>query len=224
MIPGLPTHISIIFMLTTLLTVAIFYRASQYSLTSLFIILGWLIIQLFIGLSGFYTVTDTIPPRFLLLIGVPLLFIILLFLTKKGKGFVDNLDLKTLTYLHTIRIPVELVLLWLCMNGQVSQLITFEGRNFDILSGITAPIVAYIAFRKKALPRKALLAWNIICLGLLINVVAHAILSVPTPFQQLSFDQPTVAVMYFPFVWLPCCVVPLVLFSHLVAIRQLIKK
>jgi hypothetical protein len=41
------------------------------------------------------------------------------------------------------------------------------------------------------------------------------------PFQQFAFDQPNIAVLYFPFIWLPSCVVPLVLLSHLAAIRQL---
>jgi hypothetical protein len=61
----------------------------------------------------------------------------------------------------------------------------------------------------------------VICLGLLINIVSNAILSAPFPFQQFAFDQPNIAVLYFPFIWLPCCVVPLVLLSHLAAIRQL---
>jgi hypothetical protein len=42
--------------------------------------------------------------------------------------------------------------------------------------------------------------------------------------QQFGFDQPTVAVLYFPFIWLPGIVVPLVYFSHLVAIRRLLKE
>jgi hypothetical protein len=37
-----------------------------------------------------------------------------------------------------------------------------------------------------------------------------------------AFDQPNIAVLYFPFNWLPSCIVPLVLLSHLAAIRQLL--
>jgi hypothetical protein len=35
---------------------------------------------------------------------------------------------------------------------------------------------------------------------------------------------PEMALLYFPFIWLPCCIVPIILFSHLVAIRQLVGK
>ncbi|HEX8427561.1 hypothetical protein [Hymenobacter sp.] len=44
----------------------------------------------------------------------------------------------------------------------------------------------------------------------------------PTPLQQLAFEQPNVAVMQFPFVWLPIFVVPVVAFTHVVALRRLL--
>jgi hypothetical protein len=65
------------------------------------------------------------------------------------------------------------------------------------------------------------LLWNLVCLGLLLNIILNAVLSAPVPFQKFAFDQPNIAVLYFPFVWLPSCVVPLVLLSHLAAIRKL---
>lgn len=218
----LPTYISIVFGLTTILTVGLFYKATNNSKATLIIILSWLAFQTFIGLSGFYTVTDTIPPRFLLLVLPPILLITGLFTTSKGRQFIDNLDTKTLTLLHTVRIPVEIVLFWLFVNKTVPELMTFEGRNFDILSGLTAPIIFYFGFIKKQLDRKIILIWNFICLGLLINIVANAILSAPFPFQKFAFDQPNIAVLYFPFNWLPSCVVPVVLLSHLATIRQIL--
>lgn len=101
---------------------------------------------------------------------------------------------------------------------------TFEGSNFDMLSGLSAPVIYYFGYIKKNLNKRIILIWNVICLGLLINIVITAILSSPFPFQQFAFDQPNIAVLYFPFIWLPCCIVPLVLLSHLAAIRQLLKK
>lgn len=220
----LPIYISIGFGLTTLLTVWIFYKATHHSIISLSIILVWLTIQGIIGYAEFYTVTDTLPPRFLLLLLPPLLLIIGLFTTQKGRQYIDGLNLKMLTLLHVIRIPVELVLYGLYIHQLIPELMTFEGRNLDILSGIMAPIIFYLAFIKKWIEKKGLIVWNIICLGLLFNIVIHAVLSAPFPFQQLAFEQPNVGILYFPFIWLPCCVVPLVLFSHLASIRQLVRK
>lgn len=220
---NLPLHISITFVLTTVVTVLLFYKAANYSKTTLAILISWLILQTFIGLSEFYTVTESIPPRFLLLVLPPLIVVSRLFLTRSGKLYIDKLDAKTLTLLHTIRIAVEIVLLWLFVNRYVPRLMTFEGSNFDILSGLTAPIIFYFGFVKtKNLNKNIILIWNFVCLALLINIVVLAILSAPFPFQRFAFDQPNIAVLYFPFVWLPCCVVPIVLLSHLAVIRQLV--
>ncbi|HEY0769297.1 MAG TPA: hypothetical protein VGD31_03115 [Sphingobacteriaceae bacterium] len=221
---NLPTFISIVFGLTTILTVALFYKATNNSKMTLGILFSWLAIQTAIGLSGFYIVTDTFPPRFLLLVLPPIILIIGLFTTSKGRQYIDSLDIKTLTILHAIRIPVEVVLFWLFVNKAVPELMTFEGRNFDILSGLTAPAIFYFGFIRNRISKKLILLWNYICLGLLINIVANAVLSAPFPFQKFAFEQPNIAVLYFPFNWLPSCIVPLVLFSHLAAIRQLLNE
>jgi len=107
----------------------------------------------------------------------------------------------------------------------VPELMTFAGRNFDILSGITAPVIYFSCFSGSAVSNKRLLLiWNFISLLLLLNIVINAILSLPFPFQQFAFDQPNIAVLYFPFTWLPCFIVMVVLFSHLTAISRLTKK
>ena len=116
-----------------------------------------------------------------------------------------------------------MILYSLFVYKAVPQLMTYEGRNFDILAGLSAPLIFYFGFIKKQLSRNAILIWNFICLGLLINIVLNAILSVPFPLQKFAFDQPNVAVLYFPFNLLPSVVVPIVLLSHLAAIRQLLK-
>lgn len=220
---NLPVYVAVVFSLTTLLTIWLFYKASHNSTATIAILLGWLIVQTFIGRSGFYTNTDTLPPRFLLMIFPPLLFIIGLFITKSGKNYIESLDIKWLTLLHIVRIPVEIVLLWLYINNAIPELMTFEGRNFDIFSGLSAPVIYYFGFVKKKLGNNIILAWNFLCLALLFNIVIHAILSAPTPFQRFAFDQPNIGILYFPFVWLPSIIVPLVFLSHLASIMQLLQ-
>jgi hypothetical protein len=147
-----------------------------------------------------------------------------LFVTKKGQRFIDSLPLKNITYLHVVRVPVEIVLLWLFLNHAVPQLMTFEGRNFDIIAGITAPVIAYYGLSKGKLNRQIILLWNWVCLALLANIVINALLSAPSPLQKFAFDQPNIAIINFPFSWLPTFIVPIVLFAHLTSIRQLTKK
>ena len=223
MIESLPFYISGVFILTTLVTILIFFHASNYSKPAIGIIVLWVLAQGIVSYAGFYLVTNTIPPRFALLVVPTLIVIVGLFTTASGRKFIDSLDLKTLTWLHVVRVPVEFVLLWLFQNGQVPELMTFEGRNFDILSGLTAPLIVYFGFVRKVMSRKVIVVWNIICLLLLCNIVGLAVLSAPFPFQKFAFNQPNVGVFYFPFVWLPGLIVPLVLFAHLSAIRRLVK-
>lgn len=223
MIENLPFYISGVFILTTFATILLFFHAAKYSKPVIGIVVIWMLVQGVVSYSGFYLVTNTIPPRFALLVAPPLVLIIGLFSTTRGRNFIDSLDLKMLTWLHVVRVPVELVLLWLFQNGQVPEIMTFEGRNFDILSGITTPLIVYFGFIKNSLSKNVILAWNFICLLLLFNIVGTAVLSAPFPFQQFAFDQPNVGVFYFPFVWLPGLIVPTVLIAHLSAIRRLVK-
>lgn len=218
----IPLFVSATFMLAAFLAVFLFLKSNSFHRISFFILAAWLMLQAILSLNYFYSDTSIVPPRFPLLIFPPMLVIGILFLTKKGRIFIDCFDLKTLTLLHVVRIPVEFVLLWLSIYKVVPQLMTFEGRNFDILSGLTAPLIYYFGFVRKIMNKKMVLAWNFICLGLLINIVVNAVFSVPFAFQKFGFEQPNIAVLYFPFVWLPCCIVPLVLLSHLIVIRKLI--
>ena len=98
---------------------------------------------------------------------------------------------------------------------------TFEGRKFDILAGITAPIIYWVAFRNGQTNRSLLIIWNFLTLILLFNIVITAFLAFPSPIQQIALEQPNRAVMFFPFIWLPALVVPIVLFSHLASLWQL---
>jgi len=220
---NLPVYISIVFILTTFLAVYLIYKAANYSKFVLIILSIWLAAQAVIGLSGFYTITTGLPPRFALLVIPPLIMILLRFVTKSGRNFMDGLDIKTLTLLHIVRIPVEITLYWLCLHKVVPDIMTFEGRNFDILCGLTAPLIYYFGFVKNSISNNLIIIWNILCLISLANIVSTAVLSIPLPFQLFAFDQPNIALLYFPFIWLPCAVVPIVLFAHLATLRKLIK-
>ncbi len=125
----LPVYVGILFGVTTLLTIFLFYNATRNSKASIRLVMMWLIIQTGISLTGFYTYTDTFPPRFPFLILPPVLLIIWLFVTPNGKRYIDSLDIKALTLLHTIRVPVEIVLYLLCVHKTIPEIMTFEGRN-----------------------------------------------------------------------------------------------
>lgn len=221
MIADLPHHITILFLLTVIGTLFGFQAATR-SRTFLLIATGWIVLQSILALGDVYQDTAALPPRLILFGILPaLIAIAITLLVRSGKSFIGRIDLKRLTLFHAIRIPVEVVLALLYHQGKVSVFMTFEGTNFDLFSGLTAPLVAYLAFRSSGRNDRLLIGWNILCLLLLLNVVITAAFALPSPFQQLSFDQPNVAVLYFPFNLLPVFIVPTVLFAHLAAFRQL---
>ena len=223
-----PGYVSIVFILTALLTVGIFIfaivRAGLDSLAAK-LLLGfvaiWMIVQSIAALSGFFQQFDAVPPRTFAFGPMPFFALTIGYLIF-ARSFLSSLPLKLLTLVHVIRIPIEFCLLWLYQNGQVPVEMTFEGRNFDILSGITAPIVYFLAFRNGSTNRTLLLVWNILALALLTNIVTIAVLALPSPFQMVGLDQPNIGVTYFPFVWLPSVIVPIVFFAHVAAIWKLV--
>jgi len=230
MIESLPGYISITFILTTFLTVGILFYAVKKTVFDtvpakilIFLMGFWLLFQAAFALGGTYQVM-TAPPRVLLFGVAPALLLIIAFFIFGRENFVERLPLKVLTILHVVRIPVELVLFWLFQQGLEPRVMTFEGSNFDVLSGLTAPLVYFFAFRGGKTNRPLLIVWNIFALLLLFNILIIAILSFPGPMQKLAFDQPNLGVTYFPFIWLPSVIVPTVLFCHLASLWHLLKQ
>lgn len=228
MIENLSAYINWFFVSVTFVTV-IFYLCAVWKngrqkislLTTTGVLLILLALHAALAYNGFYLI-KTIPPRFFLTLFPATIILLILFFAFARKG-VSIESLRVLTLLSIIRVPVELILLSLYTEGQVPLLMTFEGRNFDILSGLTAPFAAWLAFRGGKINRPLLIGWNLFALGLLLNILINAILSLETPFQQFAFDQPNRGVLYFPFIWLPAIIVPVVFVSHLISLYELAK-
>ena len=97
--------------------------------------------QSILAYIGFYQNTDSIPPRFgLVLIPITSLIIYGLLLDSE-KWFSETRQIKISTFLHSVRMPIEIVLFGLFINDMIPELMTFEGRNYDILVGITIQLL-----------------------------------------------------------------------------------
>lgn len=214
--------VTMVFVAATLLGAGLFLRAVPRAQVGVVrgLIAAWALMQLAIAATGFYTVTHTLPPRFALAIAPPLLVLLSLAAIPGGRAWLGRLDLRALTLMHVMRVSVEWGLHQLYVEGYVPQVMTWEGRNLDVLTGLTAPVVAWLAFRGAHVRRGLLLAWNVGGLVLLTVIVFHGILSVPTPLQQFGFEQPNVALMYPPFIWVPAVVVPLALVGHIAVLTR----
>jgi hypothetical protein len=223
MLPTLPPWLYLTFGLTTALGIGLLYLAAHRSGRVLLVVLAWLALQSALSLSGFYTVTTTLPPRLVFALGPPLLLLLSRLATVRGRAWLASLRLDMLTLLHVVRLPVELGLYGLFVHGAVPRLMTFAGGNWDILMGLSAPLV-YWLLRRGHVGRWLLVGWNVLGLGLLFHIVRVAVLAAPSPVQRLAFEQPNVALLHFPFGWLPAVLVPLVVLAHAAALWQLLAR
>jgi hypothetical protein len=182
---------------------------------------GWAVLTGILSLSGFLGDFSSFPPNMMIVLIVPLTAIIWMVNTKTTKEILLHTPAETIIGLQSFRVFVELLLWMLFITNLAPVQMTFEGRNLDILSGITAPLVAFLVYRKK-LSRTWTIVWNIACLGLLANIVITAILSMPTPFRVFLNDPANTIVAEFPIIWLPALLVPLAYGLHFLSIRQLL--
>ena len=197
------------------------YRATGRSKKLIAVLVIWSIITAVLGLTGFYRHTQSIPPRFLFLVGPGMATTIILLMLSRGRKFLESVNISDLTLMQAVRFPVELVLYLLFAASLVPEIMTFEGSNFDIITGLTSPFIFYLVLKRQMLGLKWLLMWNYMGMLFLFGIMGIAILSLSTPFQQFAFDQPNVGVTYFPFVWLPGIIVPAALFGHIASLWQL---
>ena len=206
------------FALVSLLSLLLFYFGTGRNKRLVLIFIGWQVVVGSLALAGIFSNKPFTFP--VVLIGTVIFS--LFYLQNIDK---QQLNTKTLVSIHVLRIPVELLLYGLFLEKKVPQLMTFSGWNFDILIGISALLLLlYSYFTQKQITKRFLLIWNGIGIVFLLIIVSLAILSSPLPIQQLAFEQPNIAVLAFPYCFLPSCVVPLVLLSHILLIRQARRK
>ncbi|MBD0404917.1 hypothetical protein [Flammeovirga sp. EKP202] len=223
MIEHLPSLINLTFIGICILTIGLFYFSNGRPKKITILIITWSVFQSIVAYTGFYQTTDSIPPRFGLVLLPATLLMIYGLLPKQQLWFIENRNTKTSTFLHSVRFPIEIVLFALYMHKMIPELMTFEGRNYDILIGITSPIVGLLYLNQKV-SRQALIGWNIVGLALVLFILFNGILSSELPFQQFGFEQPNRAINYFPFVLLPATIVPIVIWTHLSDIIKLRKE
>lgn len=184
------------------------------------LVVAWLTLTGLLAARGFFTDFASVPPPFLLVILPPILAVnAISYLVGGGRPLAWLLAIPPgrLLWAQSFRIGVEAVLWLLYAGGAMASLMTFEGANFDILAGLSAPLAAWASRRGYI---KTVIAWNIVGLSLLIIVLLLGILSSPTPIQLFFTDPPNTTLLTFPFVWIPGFLLPLGATLHVLSIRQ----
>lgn len=181
----------------------------------------WLIITGGLASSGLLTSFEAFPPPLLRVVLPTLLATALLCSSSLASAWLRRWSLAGIVAFQGFRLPLELVMHDAYREGVMPLQITFTGRNFDILTGLLALPLAWLLAHGRA-PGALAWAWNLMGLGLLVNVVGVAVLSMPGPMQMLTLGPANIWVAYFPFIWLPTVLVPLALAGHILVARKLL--
>jgi hypothetical protein len=182
---------------------------------------GWLVYAGILGYSGVVGDASLRPPgpAFLL---VPVFLFVALFLVRSpaGERVALGIPLSIIVGAQVFRVGVELILHQLWLAGMAPRLITYAGGNWDILIGLTAPIVALLYSRER-IGERLVLAWTVLGLATLANVALRAMLSAPGALNLVHTEIPNTAIGTFPFTYIPGFLAPLALVLHVLAILAL---
>jgi hypothetical protein len=181
---------------------------------------AWMTVTWLAAASGAFRHWDRIPPPFGLLVVAIVVLAIVLALSPFGGRLARFVPLWALVAVQAFRLPLELAMHELFERGIMPEQMTFTGRNFDIVTGITAIIVA-VAVASGRGGHRLVAAWNLLGLALLINVVTIAILATPV-FRYFGDEHVNVFVTDPPYVWLPAVMVLAALAGHLLIFRALL--
>jgi len=180
---------------------------------------AWMGVTWWLAAAGVLQRWDRVPPPFGLLLIAIVALAVLIVLSPLGARIADTTPLWMLVGVQAFRLPLELAMHAMAERGVMPAQMTYTGRNFDIVTGASAILVAGLLLAGRA-GRRLVLAWNVLGLALLVNVVIVAIVSTPI-FRMFGDDQLNVFVTYPPFVWLPAVMVLAALAGHLLIFRAL---
>lgn len=180
---------------------------------------AWMAVLALLALSGVLARFDHTPPPFLLVGVVSVFGAAALGLSPLGKQL-SRLPLAVLVGWQAFRLPLELIMHRAAEIGLMPSVMSFSGRNFDIVSGAFALVLA-VALTRFHVPLWAIVAWQLVASALLLNVVAVAIAATPM-FAVFGDSQLNTWVAHFPYVWLPGVMVASAVLGHVVIARRLL--
>lgn len=176
-----------------------------------------------IAATGVLRQFEVVPPMVLRLVLVLVVANLAFSLSRRGAALASAMPLAWLVGFQAFRLPLELVLHAWYVEGVLPVQMTYAGRNLDILTGILAIPLAVAARRGRATPAM-LWGFNLLGLGLLLNIVGVAIASFPGPLRLFTEGPANRLVAEPPYVWLPAFLVQAALMGHLLLFRRLLAR
>jgi hypothetical protein len=175
--------------------------------------------QFGLAYSGILGQWNRTPPPLVLMLLVCFAITVVFAFSRIGEEMATRLSFAALIGAQVFRFPLELCMQHASAQGVIPRQMTYSGSNLDIVSGLTAMVVAAVAARGLA-PRWLLQGWNALGSLLLLNVIVIAVWSTPM-IQAYGPYRMNARVADAPFVWLPGVLVQAALLGHLLVWRKL---
>jgi hypothetical protein len=183
------------------------------------IVSGWIILVTILSVSGVTARFSSFPPPLAFLLLPPVFIAIYLIFTGKLDNVLERVPATWFLYFQSFRIIVEILLWRLFIINFLPVQMSFEGRNYDVLTGIFGILVAYF-YSKGKLSNVFLTIYNVFGLITLLNIVVIAILSMPTPLRVFMNEPANTVVGNFPVIFLPTLLVPFAYWFHFLSLRK----
>lgn len=180
----------------------------------------WFALTAVAAVTGFLSQFDAMPPRFIVVVAPAILCALILPWLPFMRGIVSRTTRHGPVLMQSFRIAMELILWKLVLEQVIPVRMSFEGANFDVVAGMLGLIVGVTLLKKLQLSRGVVIAYNVAGIALVSTIVAIAIMSTPTPLRVFTDDVANTLPAYWPFVWLPCFVVPVAYFGHMLSLRR----
>ena len=126
-------------------------RQNKIFFGTVFVLITWIGLLTILSSNGFFADFSKLPPRPALAMLIPLPIIILVAFSKTGTQLLQTVPSHWLVFIQSFRIIVELLLLFAFLAGKLPVQMTFEGRNFDVVTGVLALPVGYLLAKKKVM-------------------------------------------------------------------------
>ena len=188
-------------------------------------LISWHIYVYAISQTGILT-NFSFPPGFARLLVFPLLLFTIIFLTlNRNRAWISNIPGHWLIYVQTFRVAVEVLFVMSISRGILHKEMTIEGYNFDMIIGLTAPIVAFFSVQKKKWSLSIALLWNYLGLTVLASIIFIVFTSIYAPewFGSSSVLLPKAFATY-PYNLVAGFLAPLAIFIHILSIIRLRKE
>ncbi len=186
-------------------------------------VLFFLVIPGVLAAQGLLADFSDFPPSLFKVLVTLFILTLIAVATPWGERLVRNTPISILICAQTFRFLPEIFLVLAYREGTAPIQMTMHGKNLDI---ITAVISLILFLRWKKIRQHLQLAMFHTAAGLLLllNVVATAILSMPSPIRIYDNSPSTAFIGTFPNIWLPSVHVVAALLLHGLTIRKIIQQ